>query len=263
MPITMTRDSEEPEAIETTVDVDVVGRRYPFLLDTGAGGTRVPADAHTASFVRVGPDVAGGRGALGPGRTDPRVVVPELSVAGIVVRDLVCDLAPGGDEESGPPAILGLDVLRRHRLDLRFSQSTLTIDDPAASGPTHELLLSSRGHPYVRVAWGEVQATAIWDTGAGMTVVDRALADAHPDVFARQGAVSGTDAYGHTHELEKVLMAPCRIGSRGFAASAAAVAGIAGIHRPGDPPFELILGMPVLAQADWRIDLVRGLWAYL
>ena len=58
-------------------------------------------------------------------------------------------------------------------------------------------------------------------------------------------------------------MAACSIGGRAFPASVAAIADIAGIQRPGDPRFELILGYPVIAQADWSIDLRNGLWGFL
>jgi hypothetical protein len=37
---------------------------------------------------------------------------------------------------------------------------------------------------------------------------------------------------------------------------------IRGIQRPGDPDFDLVLGVPVIRQADWIIDLARGVWGF-
>jgi hypothetical protein len=37
---------------------------------------------------------------------------------------------------------------------------------------------------------------------------------------------------------------------------------IRGIQQAGDPGFDLILGVPVIRQADWIIDLARGVWGF-
>jgi hypothetical protein len=37
---------------------------------------------------------------------------------------------------------------------------------------------------------------------------------------------------------------------------------IRGIQRAGDPDFDLVLGVPVIRQADWIIDLARGVWGF-
>ena len=154
-------------------------------------------------------------------------------------------------------------MLRHHRLDVRLGQATLTIDGSDPVDQERPLLTSSRGHPYVEVNWSGHSAHAIWDTGAGVTVVDTAFARAHRHLFSQPTTAVGADAHGNSSEAPLVMMAACSIGGRSFAAGVAAIADIAGIQRPGDSRFDLIVGYPVISQADWSIDLRNGRWGFL
>jgi hypothetical protein len=57
-------------------------------------------------------------------------------------------------------------------------------------------------------------------------------------------------------------MAACEIGGRRFDASLAIIVPIRGIQEAGEPGFDLALGVPVIRQADWIIDLARGVWGF-
>jgi hypothetical protein len=37
---------------------------------------------------------------------------------------------------------------------------------------------------------------------------------------------------------------------------------MSGIQQAGEPAFDLVLGVPVIRQADWIIDLGRGVWGF-
>ena len=260
-PLSIRPDPDEPGAAEIWVNVSVAGRDYEAILDTGAATSRLPLDAHTQTFPVVDGAVEAGRGALGPGRGDgKRVVVPHLEIAGIRAEDVVVTLEH--DAGDHPTALLGLDVLRGHRLELRMSRSELGIDTEGGMDRARPLLASSRGHPHVDVDFGDVRALAIWDTGAGATIIDRAFATAHPELMAERGTSRGVDAHGNAQQLPTVELASCAIGGRPFSPSLAAVAEIAGIQHEGDPAFAMILGYPVIAQADWVIDLAGGQWGF-
>jgi hypothetical protein len=57
-------------------------------------------------------------------------------------------------------------------------------------------------------------------------------------------------------------MAACEVGGRRFDASLAVIVPIRGIQRAGDPDFDVALGVPVIRQANWIIDLARGVWGF-
>jgi Aspartyl protease len=253
-------DPDEPGAAEAYVVATVAGREYRLMLDTGGARSTLPLDDLTSTFARVDRDDEPGRGALGPASADTRrVVVPSITLGPLEVRDLVVDLASDG---SHAPTILGLDVLRGHRLELRLADVMLGIDTEAPVDAERPLPLSSRSHTHVVVGWGDVEATALFDTGASVTVIDAAFAAEHPELLEPLPPSTGTDAAGNRAETPMGWMAACEVGGRRFDASLAAILPIRGIQRPGDPDFDLALGLPVIRQADWIIDLARGVWGF-
>src|SRR5689334_11956272 len=260
IPIDVRDDPDDPGAAEAYVVATVAGRGYRLMLDTGGARSTLPLDDLTSTFARADVDDEPGRSALGPASADARrVVVPSLALGSLEVRDLVVDLAPDG---SGAPAILGLDVLRGHRLELRLAGAMLGIDTDAPADAERPLRLSSRSHPHVVVGWGGVEATALFDTGASVTVVDVAFAAAHPELFEPLPPSTGTDAAGNRAEMPMARMAACDVGGRRFDASLATVVPIRGIQSAGDPDFDVVLGVPVIRQADWIVDLARGAWGF-
>ena len=260
IPIELRDDPDDPGAAEAYVVVTVAGREYRLILDTGGARSTLPLDDLTSTFARVDVNDDRGRGALGPASVDTgRVVVPSIALGPLEVRDLIVDLAPDG---SDAPTTLGLDVLRGHRLELRLAGATLAMDTDVPVDAERPLPLSSRSHPQVLVRWGDVEANALFDTGASVTVVDAAFAVEHPELLELLPPSTGTDAAGNRAETPMARMAACEVGGRRFDASLATVVPIRGIQRAGDPEFDLILGVPVIRQADWIIDLARGVWGF-
>jgi hypothetical protein len=260
VPIELRDDPDEPGAVEAYVVATVAGHEYRLILDTGGARSTLPLDGVTSGFTRVDVDDERGRGALGPASADAaRAVVPSLALGPLQVRDLVVDLAADG---SPAPPILGLDVLRGHRLELRLAGAMLGIDTDAPADAERPLPLSSRSHPHVVVRWGEVEATALFDTGASVTVVDAAFAAEYPQLLEPLPPSTGIDAAGNRAETPMARMAACEVGGRRFDASLATVVPIRGIHQAGEPEFDLALGVPLIRQADWIIDLARSVWGF-
>ena len=260
VPVELRDDPDEPGAAEAYVVATVAGHEYRLILDTGGARSTLPLDGLTSTFARVDVGDEPGRGALGPASADTgRVVVPSLALGPLEARGLVVDVAPEG---SDAPTTLGRDVLRGHRLELRLADAMLGIDTDAPVDAERRLRLSSRSHPHAVVGWGDVEATALFDTGASVTVVDAAFAGEHPELLEPLPTSTGIDAAGNRAQTPMAQMAACEIGGRRFDASLATVVPIRGIQRAGDPEFDLILGVPVIRQADWIIDLARGVWGF-
>lgn len=260
IPMELRDDPDEPGAAQLWVTARVAGRGYPLLLDTGGAHSALPRDEFTGMLEPADVDDEPARGVLGaavPG-TSP-VVVPRMALGSIVARDLVVDLAA---PDSTAPPILGLDVLGDHRLELRPTDGILGIDSETPTDSDRPLVLSRRRHPHVAVSWGAVTVTALFDTGASVTVADAVFVDDHPELFEPLPRSVGMDSVGNQAEMSMTRMAECEIGGRRFVATLAVVVPIRGIQRPGDPAFDLILGVPVIRQANWVIDLRRGIWGF-
>ena len=255
VPLTIRAD-DDPGTALLYVTAAVDGVEHEFLLDTGAARSRLPRSPQTERWEADDPD-PGSRGVFGSRATGSQARVPEIALGPIIARDVVVDVADDG------PAILGVDVLAGHRIGVRLSARSLQIDEQAAIDRWRPLRLSSRGHPLLEVRWDATTAVAVWDTGASTTVVDSDLARTFPGVFAVTGAATGVDVNGQEGSSGRVRVSPCRIGERSFAVSTAATVPLAGLARDGDPAFTLIIGYPLITQADWVFDFRARMWGYL
>ncbi|CAL4858959.1 aspartyl protease family protein [Microbacterium sp. MM2322] len=263
MPIDLALDLDEDpdlaDAILVRVNAEIDGHPHPLIVDTGGARSGLPRGALTDALERLAPRHGGGGGVFSRNGSIERVAARTLRIGDLVVKPAVFDVEAHPDA----PPILGLDVLRHHRLDFRFDEARLVLDDDSPVDEERSLVQSSRAHPYVDVAWAGGTWPAIWDSGASISVVDRGVVSRHPERFAAAGEASGTDSSGVTNKTPLVVLPDMSIGGRRFAPSVAAVADLAGLAREDDPPFELILGMPVLRHASWAIHLRDGWWGYL
>lgn len=102
--------------------------------------------------------------------------------------------------------------------------------------------------------WPEVMASAVFDSGASISVVDASFAKAHPHLFVAQGDSQGTDASGATVDTPMVAMRGPRILGHAFTSTGAAVVDLAVVNRTLERRMDLIVGWPILQPANWAID---------
>jgi hypothetical protein len=104
-----------------------------------------------------------------------------------------------------------------------------------------------------------VEGTALWDTGAGMTVVDRDWAESHPDAVTVLTETSdGTDATGNTVAVVQGWLASCTIGGVTFPDQPGAVVDLSELNAHLAIPIHLGLGLPQISQASWYMDFPQG-----
>lgn len=242
-------DTDEPDCAEVFVRGRVAGRPYRFLLDTGAAISRLPADELTGLLPDLRRDSS--HGVFGAAGHDV-----------VRIRDLVVGTmsAPVLDVARGGSALLGMDVLGAYALQFRFSASLL---EPAAAAPRppRNLFVDGRGHPYVEVEIGGLVAAGVWDTGAGITVVDEAFRQRHADLFQPLGRSVGTDAGGRSQCSDDYRIAPYVVGGVRFDPHRVAAVDLSDANRTVERRIDLILGYPTLAQADWWFDFPARAWA--
>lgn len=171
------------------------------------------------------------------------------------------DVDPRSDTEGRD--LLGQDVLTKFCCEYRFGDQELRPGCPPVGAEGHRIQLGEAGHVYLELEWSPdgPAASAVFDTGASVTVVDTAFARTHPELLTSPGASRGTDSSGATFETPMVRMAGPRLLGRDFAATWAALVDLEPVNRTIQRRMDLIIGWPILRRANWTIDHARGLAA--
>jgi predicted aspartyl protease len=257
VPLIIEPDPDDPGCAAVLVDGTVAGRSYRFVLDTGAARTQLEADEYTTALTAAGEDTS--FGAFGGSAADPVVTVTDLAIGPLRAAALEVARAPAGGP--APRNVLGMDVLGRFACHFRLAASVLELEASPAARADQDLLVGSRGHPYVDVHWPGVTGQACWDTGAGATVVNRDFWLGHPELFEETGISTGTDSKGAQAQTPLLRMAGPVIGHRAFTGHSAVVVDLSGVNAGLEYPMDLILGYPTLRQADWLFDFPAKRWA--
>jgi hypothetical protein len=247
-------DPDDPNCADIMVDAAIGGRPYRLRLDTGAARTQLLADDYLADLPAVGRNTSAG--AFGQ----------PSDAAVITVRDLIIgDLAvPPLDvvrvDSAGQQNLLGMDVLGRYRCQFRFDDDVLVLDGKPAPHTSLDLQLDDRGHVYIELGWDDAAASACWDSGAGITVVDRAFQLRHPELFSDAGRAAGTDSTGAQFATATFTLAGPQIAGIVFPPSKVAVIDLTPLNRELEFPMDLIAGYPLLRQASWLFDFPARRW---
>ncbi|WP_228242796.1 aspartyl protease family protein [Porphyrobacter sp. GA68] len=235
-----------------TTQVSIAGNGpYRFLVDTGAQATVIARDvAATLALPSAG---TGTLVATGSQRT---VDLVEVTGLGFANRKLNLPASPVLEREHlGADGILGLDTLQGMRVLIDFGARRITVADPhdERTSGAYEIIVRARkrlGQMIITDATIDgVRATVIVDTGASLSIGNRAL---QRRLRARSGlAVQGTDVNGVSFVTDLRVARRIEIGSLtidsvqiGFADSPA-FAALNLAERPA-----LILGMNALQGLD-------------
>lgn len=111
------------------------------------------------------------------------------------------------------------------------------------------------------MALGDHAGRAVWDSGAGLTVIDETFLSSWRHLCEELGSSSGTDVTGQSRRTPLVLLPELSIGGRTFAPSKAAVVDLAVLNASLERPMDLIIGYPLFSQAEWLFDFPNDAWA--
>ncbi len=236
------------------VQCRVNGSTEMFVLDSGAARTTVVRDEALQLELSGEVDEAGG--VFGPAVIE-RGIVGELGLGPVSISGLSVSVMPANGIARN---LLGIDVLGHFCWRLSLDAKTLTIN-PDAEHPRNKLQIGERGHAYVDVVWEQHRASACWDTGAGITVVDSGFVARHPHLFTALGSSQGTDAHGRTEHTPTFVMASPTIGGQRFEPHPIAAVDLSAINASVSRPIDLILGYTTLRQADWVMDFPSKRWS--
>lgn len=253
MRITAVPDRDDPEAFSLTLDAVVDGDPLTLTLDTGTPRTRLTrqpgapiATEHTQGVL----------GAARVGRAVAEVALPGVPGQRLEIETVERDLP-------GARALLGLDYLSATTFGLSVVRRSLEIGTPPPHGaPVSTHLPSEAPHLLVPLTTAEGSVfAAVFDTGAGITVLDSAFADEHPEWFSDHSSATGTDAAGHQVSTPVAHMHGTAIGDHPLQPHRVAFLDLRAQTAHLRQPLDVILGLPAIAQFDWWFDVEQRTWA--
>lgn len=225
-------------------------------LDTGAGDKiAVPADDFFSDYPAA--DEARSHDGLGERRRAHYIRVQKLELGGVDFGPLS---AKRVDRAPQPiPRLIGPQALARRGFSMNFELSReLVVDGPAPDRPWQWLALDSDKHLLIDAAFGAEPMRALFDTGAGITYVDRDYAAAHKADLELVGylAVAGRP------DEPIYRAAALTIGGRRFEKVEVVPMDFAYMRQQTEEPkLSLLLGYNVITRADWHFDLARKKWS--
>lgn len=254
IPIEIEPDPDDPvgQALPY-VWVQVAGHACRALLDTGSARTTLtPPDAAAVQILD-----GDGTGAFGISG-ERRVWRTSVGIGERELGPIEVDTYEVGDGRN----LLGQDILCQFRCEYRLTERLLRLDGPELSDGA-PIFIGEGRHAYLDVSWPQhaVSASGVFDTGASITVIDAAFVEAHAALVTPAGTSLGTDGSGTTMETPMVTLAGPTILGRWFTETIGAVVDLSGANRTVERPMDLILGWPILRQANWAIDHPKRLAA--
>jgi hypothetical protein len=187
------------------------------------------------------------------------VQIASISVGPIKRENLTVSRAP---EQGTDRHLLGMDILGDHCLQFDFDNNEVRFHAGEESGSVYHDIFMDRGLiPHINVEAGGVLDNAIWDTGAGITLVDIEFVRRNSQLFTPLGHEMGTDSTNTQMETPIYMMSGMVIAGLKFhLLKAAAVE-----FSRKDPKIEIqpnfCLGYSTLRQANWFFDFPNRKWA--
>lgn len=246
MPVECVPDPDVPGCGNAFVSVKVDDRTVRAVFDTGALRT-VLIDLPSSARPAGSQETAGAFGAK---------VVTEWEVGDIRLGSLRTGplTVHRIDDAPGLHPVVALDVLGTGAWQLDLSSNTLVTGVASLGGSAYQS--TANGHILAEMRWPTVAATALLDTGAGITLIDRRFAEAHPNLFEHAGSTRATDALGSPGDLRLARTSGYEINGINFAGHIVAIADLPEIPDHIDAA----IGFPTISQARWTVDIPARRW---
>jgi hypothetical protein len=254
-------DEDDSEAAEIFVEGRIGDKSYKFILDTGSARTTIQCDDYTSTFDSIKKSSSSGAYGIS---IDDLITVPYVELGPILKKNFT--IARMVENSPDKRNLIGMDLLKDFRCHFIFDKNSVMInpeEEPKIDAAFQDLFLDKKFHPYINVQLGKLIFKAVWDTGAGITIVDMKVIKKYPDLFQEIGKSVGTDSTGIKMETPMFTMGETIIGNMEFAPLK--VAGVDFSHMTSsiEVPMDLVLGYNALSKANWLFDFPRRKWAIL
>jgi len=250
------QDKEVEDAAEILVDGVIDGRTYRFLFDTGANTTRVRNDDYINHFESYSSKDTYG---VFSKMKNEQIIVPKLALGPIEKVDFQMYRY---DKDSPAHNIIGMDFLQDHSYYFNFAENNVEVDKQGLEeSEFFDLHVGNKEIPNVDVYMEDAKVNAIWDTGAGITVVDSRFVERYPKLFESLNIVQGTDSSGSSTETPMYMMQSVVIGNKLFPKLKVISIDLFSINSKLEKPMDIILGYNCLNKANWLFDFLNKKWA--
>lgn len=182
-----------------------------------------------------------------------------LGIGGVYAEGLQIDVV--APESPGARNLAGLDAWGRRRFELSVARASMRMAEASPTGtPRHPFIRQGTPHRFVPVDVAGARVAAVFDTGAGISIVDATLASKHPSWFANHSIAIGTDASGVQATTPTAMMMHTSVAGQAMAPHRVAFLDLASATAHLEHPVLMILGLPAIAEFDWWLDFVADEW---
>ena len=251
-------DETESEVAEVFVEGKVDGRNYRFLFDTGASSTRLVSDDYIGKLVSLTKSTAHG---VFSSIDEETVKLLKIEI-GPINKEYI-EVKRLNTNYSGAKSLVGMDILKDYSYEFCFDKNIIIVNPDRCEANDQGLVIGKKYHPYVDVFFQETKATSVWDTGAGITVVNLNFIKENPEFFEEIDKTKGTDSTGATKEGPMFIMKTPKIANIEFPSHKVAGVDLSQVNMTTEIPMDMILGYSTLSKANWFFDFPNKKWAVL
>jgi hypothetical protein len=248
-------DKTDIGCAEVYVDAMIEGDEFEFLLDTGAGTSRIRNSEYTLNYPVLRNKTSSGVFS----KTSEQVIrIPSLRLGPIVKTNVEFTRV----ENNAKANLIGMNVLKDDAFFFDFKYNTVDVnpDDSKFSRRCNELYLDEKHHPYIKSSLDKIELSAVWDTGASLSIVDVSFIEDNPSFFQRVGTSVGTDAGGTSMETSMYMISPLMIDGFIFPPHPVAAVDLSHANTGLEKKMDMIIGYRTFAYADWWFDFPAKKW---
>ena len=247
-------DDELKDTAEVHVSATVDNQVVDFILDTGCSITTLFYNDFSASYKVI--EQGEYSGAFGTSKKD-KILVDHISLASLKKSNLNISRTPQGGNNKN---LLGMDFLGETYFELHLSDEKLIISGDKVESYKNELTFDSGKIPFIDISFEDRVAKAVWDTGAGITIVDKAFVEVNKHLFEDAGTTTGTDSTGTSFETPVYFIKYIEIAGFKFPKHRVVPIDLAHLGPKTGRGMDFILGYSTLKLAHWAMDFKNKKW---
>lgn len=242
-------DEKFPTALSVFVPCKIGKKEFSCHLDTGMKMTEVSdKSSNDFKFVRKG------RSGNIDGKFSPcrELVAPKIALGSKTKEDVVIQNCEGHRLH---PKVIGINFFANERFRLNLKEKTLSFDlNPITEGPRFIYLRDSYiGLP---VTIGKVGMLGLFDTGAGLTVVDESLLGEEKDNFGVHSEVDVDTPNGKT-KAKVYFLRKLRTGDETIENVQCLAMPFKFMKETFGSDVRVIIGNNLISQYDWSFDSIH------
>lgn len=251
--LTILHDDEHRDTAIVWCQAQVNDHREDFVLDTGCSRTSLKYSEQFASLTKVGEEHY--RSAMGEAKSD-LVHLDSFSLGNLNKTDLTVNrFHQGGNQKS----LLGMDILKDFCLEFCFRDQALRTLSTEVQG--EQVITFDKGHiPIISVKLDHQVFDAVWDSGAGITLVDKGFYSANKKYFTPAGETEGMDSSGSQLMTSVFIMSHLTIDGRLLPPHRVVVVDLSSISKATGREIAFILGYSTLKMGKWLMNFPQAQW---